>query len=773
MRRVSSIANKGRSRWIRVLLFGGLLCTVLGAGVWAYPYWAAPLLRSQLQERMARRDLEFTVDDLTLTHGRVRLDGMHVRQADVELRLERVDVAFSRPGWFSTEVDVESVRAVGGRLSGSVATVREMAQPRTADPASGPSPATGRSVSLVPRNVEVRDLALSLSREAGQPVQFEAQLTFTGDARRREGTVTLRDLSAEVAAGRRVAAAEVQTDLARDEAGGIAFPLRLRVAGGNTSISPTIAVADVSGEIQLLDRDISALRVDLSGGFGESGAGRLGANKLWSVQGELARDLTRGRVELEMEAFALGKIPEVLARLPLVASEQATVGGRLAVDFADGKADLAGELAIAGLHVSHPTLAPGVVRNVGFSADLRARLDPAARKLTVEHAILSRQGVSLALEGEFVHTEAVETRRYRLRAHTAKTPCQEVLDAIPQELVPSLVGFRLGGTFELDLEADISYADLDAATIGGKVDLRRCRVRKVPARVSANRLAGGFSHRVVMLDGSERIVRLYPGAPSYTALSDISPNMVAAVLTTEDGGFWRHSGFLTSQFSEAMRRNLKAGRIRLGASTITMQMVKNVLLSHERTFSRKLQELFLTWYVERTLSKERIMEIYLNVIEFGPGVYGVTHAASHYFGKTPQQLNSLEAAYLALMLPSPVRRHVHYCKGEPSRRFDAKLRRIHEIMHSRGHIDDLEFFLWNSGTVSFDDRDRQSEAACLREIDRLLEGTHRQRAVSGLLEGDHVPEDDGPPAWLDDSGLELYDDDPSASDAPGRPAMDG
>ena len=139
-------------------------------------------------------------------------------------------------------------------------------------------------------------------------------------------------------------------------------------------------------------------------------------------------------------------------------------------------------------------------------------------------------------------------------------------------------------------------------------------------------------------NGVAATVDLSEGSDSFTALDQISPYMIAAVMTTEDGGFWKHKGFITSQFQAALKRNLEAGKIRLGASTITMQMVKNVLLSHERTLSRKLQELFLTWYVEQSLSKQRIMEIYLNVIEFGPGIYGVTRGASHYFGKTPAEL---------------------------------------------------------------------------------------------------------------------------------------
>ena len=126
-----------------------------------------------------------------------------------------------------------------------------------------------------------------------------------------------------------------------------------------------------------------------------------------------------------------------------------------------------------------------------------------------------------------------------------------------------------------------------------------------------------------------------PENPDFTPYAEISPHVVKAFLTTEDAGFFRHRGFIPSQFRKALARNLKRGGFRLGASTISMQMVKNVLLSHEKTLSRKLQELFLVWYLEQELSKERIMEIYLNAIEFGPGIYGIGAAARHYFGKQP------------------------------------------------------------------------------------------------------------------------------------------
>lgn len=219
----------------------------------------------------------------------------------------------------------------------------------------------------------------------------------------------------------------------------------------------------------------------------------------------------------------------------------------------------------------------------------------------------------------------------------------------------------------------------------------------------------------------------------WTLLGEIAPSMVGAVLTTEDAGFFRHRGFLGSQFKTALQRNLRDRRFRLGASTITMQLAKNLLLSHEKTLSRKLQEMVLTWLLERTYSKQRLMELYLNVVEFGPQIYGVTAAAEHYFGKIPKELTSLESAWLALLLPSPVVRYAHFCEGKPSPAFEVKLRRIHRLMRSRGHIDELEYALWSEAPLVFAEHGRSDRVACVQRRAAMLAGRSTQYAVSGVL----------------------------------------
>ena len=133
----------------------------------------------------------------------------------------------------------------------------------------------------------------------------------------------------------------------------------------------------------------------------------------------------------------------------------------------------------------------------------------------------------------------------------------------------------------------------------------------------------------------------------------ISINLKRAVLVAEDIGFFRHHGFATAAMREAMTEALEERKLPRGASTITQQLAKNLWLSPSRSPLRKAREAMLTWQLERALSKRRILESYLNVVEFGPGVYGAEAASRRYFGKPAAELNADEAAHLAAGLPRP------------------------------------------------------------------------------------------------------------------------
>jgi monofunctional biosynthetic peptidoglycan transglycosylase len=142
---------------------------------------------------------------------------------------------------------------------------------------------------------------------------------------------------------------------------------------------------------------------------------------------------------------------------------------------------------------------------------------------------------------------------------------------------------------------------------------------------------------------------------TWVPYDSISPHLKRAVLVAEDIGFFSHRGFETTEIKEAIRDALSGERSLRGASTITQQLAKNLWLSPSRSLLRKLKEAALTYQLEHELSKRRILELYLNVVEFGPGVYGAEAAARYYFGKPAAALDPREAALLAAGLPRPSR----------------------------------------------------------------------------------------------------------------------
>lgn len=142
----------------------------------------------------------------------------------------------------------------------------------------------------------------------------------------------------------------------------------------------------------------------------------------------------------------------------------------------------------------------------------------------------------------------------------------------------------------------------------------------------------------------------------WKSLSRISPNLQRAVVAAEDDIFWEHHGFALSGIRLALTKNFEHGSLYAGGSTITQQLAKNLYLSPEKSITRKLQEAVLTCRLEMNLSKERILELYLNVAEWGKGVYGAEAAARRYYGVSAANLSKSQAAALAAMLPSPLRR---------------------------------------------------------------------------------------------------------------------
>lgn len=205
----------------------------------------------------------------------------------------------------------------------------------------------------------------------------------------------------------------------------------------------------------------------------------------------------------------------------------------------------------------------------------------------------------------------------------------------------------------------------------------------------------------------------------WVPLNSISPYMIKAVLIAEDDKFFRHEGFDFEAIEKAIERNLKEGKLKYGGSTISQQVSKNLFLNPSKNPVRKIQEAIITIKLERTLSKKRILEIYLNIAEWGEGIFGVEAASRHYFGKSAKYLTPWEAARLAAVLPNPLK--YNPLSNHPYVEKRSKL--IYMIMKRRGIIKE-----------EYQDVEKQTE-----DTSQTTEDLQKQNTSSSSEQSDEKP----------------------------------
>lgn len=159
---------------------------------------------------------------------------------------------------------------------------------------------------------------------------------------------------------------------------------------------------------------------------------------------------------------------------------------------------------------------------------------------------------------------------------------------------------------------------------------------------------------------------------------NIAKSTKQAVIASEDGQFIYHNGFDFDSIEKAMKKNEKLGKIQAGGSTITQQLAKNLFLTSHRSYIRKGEEAIITLMIEKMWDKKRILEVYLNVVEFGDGIYGVESASWHYFGKSARELTNAQSALLASMLTNPK----HYQKNLKNKHLIKKQQVILKRLHA-------------------------------------------------------------------------------------------
>jgi membrane peptidoglycan carboxypeptidase len=262
------------------------------------------------------------------------------------------------------------------------------------------------------------------------------------------------------------------------------------------------------------------------------------------------------------------------------------------------------------------------------------------------------------------------------------------VSSIPEAMLTEAQGIELEGTFALAHSLVYDSARPTALALTLRVE-NGCRVVEAPDELSPERFRSVWTREVKGPDGLPVTIRSGPGTPEWLSYEEIPRVMEIAVLVCEDGGFYRHKGFDFRAIEKALKDDIQAGRFVRGASTISMQLAKNLYLGREKTLSRKLEEALFTMLLESKLSKQELMTLYLNVVELGPGIYGIQQAAKYYFDLSAKELTLGQALYLASILPDPTRQHFEP-DGRVSPRWAEYIKKLMRIARSVERITDEE-----------------------------------------------------------------------------------
>ena len=303
------------------------------------------------------------------------------------------------------------------------------------------------------------------------------------------------------------------------------------------------------------------------------------------------------------------------------------------------------------------------------------------------------------VQGSGTLTRGEHTLQTHLSGGVPLASCQAFMAATPRGLAPLIASLRMTGTFAVQAQLDFDSEHPSETRVRLNV-ANDCRIQQVPAELSPRRFASSWRREVKGANKQPIEIDSGPGSADWVPMDAISPFMETAVQVCEDGHFLRHRGFDFEAIQNSIKDNLIKGRFARGGSTISMQLAKNLYLRQEKTLGRKLQEAVLTMLLEQELSKRELLELYLNVIEYAPGVYGIGPAAHHYFAKRPSELSLGQALYIASILPNPDRQHFGP-DGKVSLAWTSYLQRLMRIAKKIGQISDEQLAAGLAEQVAF------------------------------------------------------------------------
>lgn len=303
------------------------------------------------------------------------------------------------------------------------------------------------------------------------------------------------------------------------------------------------------------------------------------------------------------------------------------------------------------LECQHRYLADKPVQIDSIAGDLHIQIS--ARQMEIDSTS------TLKLNRAIVHPRFLYAHdrhpRFIFQINEQGRDAEPLFSSLPANLFQILPNMSIQGKMDFNCLVDCDFGQLDSLRFDFNLINRQRSIQICEGLGEITRFNEEFEYTFYDNGVPLRTLWIGPSNPYFCSFNAIPQSLTQAILSSEDGSFFVHHGFIKSSMQQAIVADIKAGKMRRGGSTISMQLVKNLFLNRKKVLTRKFEELLLVWLIEdqRLISKERMFEIYVNIIEWGPGIIGIGEAAEFYFHKRPGELTMPECIYLASLIRAP------------------------------------------------------------------------------------------------------------------------
>jgi hypothetical protein len=343
-----------------------------------------------------------------------------------------------------------------------------------------------------------------------------------------------------------------------------------------------------------------------------------------------------------------------------------------------------GKAGIKGLVVYHELISPDtIVLDRGF---INYTINIGKDFLEIDSSTTSLYLNKLKLNPSI---KIEKNKDWHIRAVLDKKdfPAEALFSSVPKGMFHSVEGLETEGIMTYHFFLDVDMANVENLRFESTLQSKNFRILRY-GNTDLRKMNAPFSLVIYEEGRPVRTFRLGYENPDFCPYGLISRYLPYAIMHAEDAGFMHHAGFIPEAFERSLAQNIAERRFARGGSTLSMQLVKNVFLNHDKTISRKLEEIMIVWLIEtcHLTSKQRMFEVYMNIIEWGDNIYGVTEAARYYFAKEPSGLNLGECVFLSYIISAPKQARYHFSGTQIKPAFYAFYRDAVKRLLQRGWI---------------------------------------------------------------------------------------